>query len=453
MKKVFRTVLCAAMLAAALCTGVSAAEPQELNIRFNGQPLTFTDAQPQIVSDRTYLPFRAVFTALGFADENIIYTGETRTVSAVREDLTVSMVIGENQVTVVEDGETKVLDTDVPAFIDPAVSRTYVPVGFVAQAVGYRVAWDGESRTVLIDDVEGILASNTETYTILDKYLDYNRKFQQRNYKVEGNFSYSVDVLGEVMGMDGTYSMLTAGNAGFDAEMQMNLTGVVDGADMSTAIPEGIELFMRGDMSTGEFYYKSNSLMSTADPGGENVWFKAQRQSMTQAASAGIGMTYADMVNLSGENVDGRAVIEEQIRAEIQENPAVSAADYLEIYNAMLGDSSFVKDGGDYVNAVRINGVVMSVQFHTGAKADQVNGYTIAMAVEEDGVVMVMETSMKEEHMTACYEIADGFMYTCMEIDGVYTVTRLEPDCVPDEGAVIVELSEEMGNPFGSLIP
>ena len=421
-----------------------------MSIEYNGEPLTFTDAVPQIVNDRTYLPFRAVFTALGFADENITYDNDTRTVAAVREDLEVSMVIGENKVTIVKGGETTVLDTDVPAFIDPAVSRTFVPVSFVAQAVGYRVAWNGETRTVFIDDVEGILAANTETYEVMDKYLDYSRKFQEKNYKVEGTFAASMDMLGEAMKMDGTYAMLMAGSTKFDFEMLMNMSGVVGGEDLSAAIPEGIDLSMCGDMTTGEFYFKSDMLLSMMQAGVENLWFKMDLGALMDSMAEVTGMTYADMMEMSlamAENMDGKTMVEATVYAMAQSDPSMSAVDHLAMYNAMLGDSAFKKENGDYVNEFEMEGIEMAMIFHTAG--NKVDGYTITMAAKEDVAGMVMEVTMQDDKMEAVFEILaeEEGMAMSMEMDGTYTATSKAPAGAPGKDAAVMDLMEMMMPP------
>ena len=431
MKKLFRNILCTAALAFMMVSGAAAAEPAELSIRFNSQPLTFTDAVPQIVSDRTYLPFRAVFTALGFADEDITFAGDTRTVAAVRDGLEVSMVIGENQVTVVENGRKRVLATDVPAFIDPAVSRTYVPVSFVAQAMGYRVAWDGSTRTVFIDDVDGILAANQETYLILDNYLEYSQTFHKKNYVLDGSFSYRIDGLMESTVMDGTYSSLTAGNTLYDAEVKMK----VNGTDAQGNVSKKITLDVRGNRFTGETYYQSDALMSDAASGQKNLWVKSQKNNLNM----GFGMTYIDMVRLPAKTIEamnGKAMVEAQVRAAVEKDPTASAADYLKLYNAMLGDSSFAKDQKDYVNGVKVGTVDMTARFHTSG--NKVTGYTVTMKSESGIMSMAMEISLKGSRLTALYDIGDGITSTHLELDGTYTTSQKTPAGVPDAGAVIV---------------
>ena len=49
-------------------------------------------------------------------------------------------------------------------------NRTYIPFGLLADALSYNVGWDGEVAAVIIDDVDAILAANTETYDRMDEY-------------------------------------------------------------------------------------------------------------------------------------------------------------------------------------------------------------------------------------------------------------------------------------------
>jgi len=71
------------MLAVAFILAVGAfAAPDKIEVLLNGEVVSFTDAEPRIVDSRTFIPFRAVFNALGFADNDITFDGATRTVSA-----------------------------------------------------------------------------------------------------------------------------------------------------------------------------------------------------------------------------------------------------------------------------------------------------------------------------------------------------------------------------------
>jgi len=447
MKKLFRMLLCVTALTLALCTSALAAD-SGFRVELNGQELSFADAAPQILNDRSYLPFRAVFTALGFADEDITYQEQTKTVSAASPELTVSMVIGENKVSITKGGETTVLDTDVPAIIDPDLGRTYVPVSFVAQAVGYRVGWNTESRTVIIDDVEGILAANTETYEVLERYLDYGRTFQKKTYKMEGSYAARMIMLDDWMEMGGTYQMLMAGSKKFDFEMQMALSGVMAGEDLSTTVPEGIGLEMRGDMEQGSFYFKSSAMLSEMQKGMENIWFKMDLADMVDSMTPQTGMTYPGMMALSQdmmEGLDGKAYVEQLVRTAIQTDNGASTARQLELFNALFGDSAFTKADGAYVNELEMDGSQMSMTFYTNA--NQVIGYKITTAAVDPklGTAMNMDITMRGDEMKVLILMGMGGMTAMeMEMDGKYTVSQVKPKGAPDSQAGVMDLGEMM---------
>lgn len=96
--------------------------------------IDFPDAQPFIDdNDRTQIPIRAVAEML---DCTVDWDGETKTVTVTRwNDDVVSLVIGSDIMTV--NGEQ--LQMDTAAIIKD--DRTYIPVRFVAEAVGYEVDW------------------------------------------------------------------------------------------------------------------------------------------------------------------------------------------------------------------------------------------------------------------------------------------------------------------------
>lgn len=67
-KRALSGLSCAALLTGLLGTGAFAAEAgtaSAIGVELNGQAMTFTDAVPEADQGRTFLPFRAVFEALG----------------------------------------------------------------------------------------------------------------------------------------------------------------------------------------------------------------------------------------------------------------------------------------------------------------------------------------------------------------------------------------------------
>ena len=99
------------------------------------------DAAPIIRQSRTMLPVRFVAESLG---ATVAWDGATSTATLTSGTTEIKITIGAT--TAIVNGEEKPLDA--PAFIEN--SRTYLPVRFVAEALGATVAWDGATRTATI---------------------------------------------------------------------------------------------------------------------------------------------------------------------------------------------------------------------------------------------------------------------------------------------------------------
>ena len=122
-----------------------------------------------------------------------------------------------------------------------------------------------------------------------------------------------------------------------------------------------------------------------------------------------------------------------------QSDPTRSVVDQLAMYNALLGDSAYEKKNGDYINTMEENGTVLTVVFHSSG--NRINGYSITMSAVEDGMSVSVEQSVKENGMRVLYRVQEGDTSTTMELDGTCTVTQKTPAGVPEEGAVVLELT------------
>jgi len=122
---------------------------QTIRVMLGGRQLHF-DVQPAIISDRTMVPMRGIFEALG---AHVDWDETTRTVSAVRDDLAVLATIGERHIRISRGNEMHILQMDVAPVI--VSGRTLVPLRFVSEAFGYDVDWDGGNRVVSISSDTG----------------------------------------------------------------------------------------------------------------------------------------------------------------------------------------------------------------------------------------------------------------------------------------------------------
>ena len=110
MKHLLRCMLCAVLAAGLMCVPAFAAQESaperqgDFYVLVNGEYATFTDAVPQIRNNRSCLPFVAVFEQLGFPSDGMSWDQSTKTVTAVKDGLTLSLTIGQPVITLT-DGE------------------------------------------------------------------------------------------------------------------------------------------------------------------------------------------------------------------------------------------------------------------------------------------------------------------------------------------------------------
>ena len=110
----------------------------------NDEVITKEDSAPYVANDRTYVPFRALGEALG---AEVVWDNDARTVTYTLGNTEVVMTIGETTYTV--NGDEKTMD------VAPEITgdRTYVPVRFVGEALGFKVvalsATDGTTSSVV----------------------------------------------------------------------------------------------------------------------------------------------------------------------------------------------------------------------------------------------------------------------------------------------------------------
>ncbi|HYG59011.1 MAG TPA: copper amine oxidase N-terminal domain-containing protein [Symbiobacteriaceae bacterium] len=100
-------------------------------------------------TSRTLVPIRATLNALGVSNDSIAFHGETRTVEFRKGNTTIALTI--DDVVVQINGKTAADPLDQPATI--VAGRTVVPLRFVAEQFGLKVAWDSVGRIVTLTTV------------------------------------------------------------------------------------------------------------------------------------------------------------------------------------------------------------------------------------------------------------------------------------------------------------
>lgn len=196
-------IICRAMIltliVALLCplmSGAGAAAPGiPAKVWLNGKPVTFDDAYPRNEDGRVFLPFRAIFEALG---AEVSWENDTRTAIAERNGVTVRVPIGSDEIYIIENGHRRELEMDVVSYIEPESGRTYVPVRFMAQAMGCLVGWDQEDQTVILIDHKAIAkeAVKGHSYAYLEDGQSLLSTYQSGGWALEGELQHVIEAKG-----------------------------------------------------------------------------------------------------------------------------------------------------------------------------------------------------------------------------------------------------------------
>jgi len=100
------------------------------------------DAKPFIEKDRTFVPVRYLSNALGVTDKYIGWKSPKVTLNEPGFPV-VELSVGSKTIK----SDSKATTMDVAPLLRQ--SRTYLPARWVAEALGYEVAWDAENKVVL----------------------------------------------------------------------------------------------------------------------------------------------------------------------------------------------------------------------------------------------------------------------------------------------------------------
>ena len=119
-------------------------KPDIVTVIVNNETIQFLDQDPVVVDNRTLVPARGVFEALGATVE---WVGETGQVLVNTNTSSVTLTLNKQEYLV--NGEVKTLDVPAQLMND----RTMIPLRAVGEALGCNVMWDGEKGTATIESV------------------------------------------------------------------------------------------------------------------------------------------------------------------------------------------------------------------------------------------------------------------------------------------------------------
>ncbi len=104
------------------------------------------DVAPYIENGTTLIPLRGLLELMGASIE---WNGDNRSITVTKDDMKILLYIDLKNVfvTTAKDGEVMYTLYAAPGILN---SRTFVPVRFVSEQLGYNVTWISETQTILI---------------------------------------------------------------------------------------------------------------------------------------------------------------------------------------------------------------------------------------------------------------------------------------------------------------
>ncbi len=138
-----KAAACALVLSGAVFLPSQTAHAQDIGVQLNGSSVNFSEAAPVNISGSVLVPMRGVFEAM---NASVRYQAATRTIVAGRGNREIQLSIG--SATAYVNGSP--ISLSQPARV--INGSTFVPLRFVADALGASVRWESATKTVIIND-------------------------------------------------------------------------------------------------------------------------------------------------------------------------------------------------------------------------------------------------------------------------------------------------------------
>lgn len=477
-------VMALALLCSVTAFASAAQGDAGISVQLNGQNLEFTDAAPQVQDGRTFLPYRAVFEAMG---AEVDYADNV--VTAKRGDAALSMTIGATTATVTRAGVAEELTMDVAPYVDNATWRTYVPVRFAADALGCSVGWDQDTQTVVILDADTLVdeALAGKEFTLLEQYMKYSEKYNKGSWAVDGTMNASASLLGSqpFSLLTGTVDGIVSGNAAGELGMTMDLDlaslmshiAYLTGAtleDMGVTEEElrmSMAMDMKMDLDAGTIYFKMDDALNTAMGLSAGTWMSMDLNAVM--AESGMEWDY-DALMAQANDIDAVELLKAALGGISLDDHAAdtytTVANTLDSVLTALSDKGFQKTADGYETTLNLNveGVEFSVMMDlTTAASGEVNGYgmTLSMIVpldeqtksalaesglSVDQIVLGVSSSVDQnDRAKSVINLSMAPLFTAdMTVEMNYSATSQTPNTALPAGAVVVDYMDLMASPL-----
>lgn len=183
-----------------------------ISVYVDGQKIDF-DVQPMVINNRTMVPMRKIFEALG---AKVSWDQKNQTAIGETSDITIKFTIGQNYLSRTYNSNQESIKLDSPAVISS--DRTLVPLRAIAESFSCDVNWIADKKVV---DVKRYFTGEfTRGFIGKWKLIGYINDFEEMKYLNEsfGTITFKDDCTVEFESNDGeilksTYKIDEDGNA------------------------------------------------------------------------------------------------------------------------------------------------------------------------------------------------------------------------------------------------
>ncbi len=449
--------------------------PGQIGVLVNGAYVKFPDAVPEISSSRTMIPVRALVETLG---GEIGY--QDGVVTFVLDGYAYEFTIGSTTVTAAPTGEGGEPLPDIKMDCAPYIKggRTYVPIRFISEALGYEVGWDDDFQTAVLLDRAALAAEIDKDFTILNK-VQANQGMameEGKNYKadvkgnltvtafdtINGNKTYTADLAAKQIfnteAANAQVSLKLSDNVKEDLVKLLISANAPEGD--TAAVNEQVGLLLDGleDMEIiltrkGLGWFRMASLDELA--GVDNVW---------------LGLDLGAELGELAFAQTGEATVGSALTGVLDENSVISVAalDYtVEMMAVLYGDDTFTTTGGVSTRTIGVDDL-MALYEDLDLSADDLEEakaafkeYQITMKVDSKGgvdVTCTVETAAqagvpaikltmdaKQDGGNATLNMSLHVANLCegkLTLTQTWGATTQTPEDQPPEGSTVVDAGE-----------
>ena len=444
--------------------------PGQIGVMVNGEYVKFPDAVPEVTGGRTMVPVRAIVEALdGEAD----MAGGKVTCKA--NDTSLTFTPGSSEVLVEYTGgelpgDGQIFPMDCAPYIKGG--RTYVPVRFLGEILGYEVGWDGQFQTAVLLDRDELAARYDEHFTIM------NRVQANRGPAMEEGKNYKADVKGN---LTVTAFDTLNGNQTYKADLSASqiLNSEAANAKLSLKLSDNLRTMLKDSTSTDPEVRERLDLVLNALEDLELIvtekglgWLHAA--ALDEAAGEknvwlglDLGAEWGQLAFAQTGDATMGSVLAAMIDVDSVESLPTTVSPAAQLLYELYGDHKFTTSGGVSTRTIGLDDLLALYQdmglteadlaeakaafqeFSITMKVDSKGGITMACAMQTaalDGVPgLKLTMDVKQDSGNAAISmtlhianIGEGRL----TLTQTWSTTSGKPQDQPPEGAIVVDPAE-----------